>query len=302
MAIVKGSGQNFSKKPTNIGIPVVTQPKELITALALTGNGDMDENTPETLYFHVFGGVPGDIRLYIYGEEFSPFHYSELPQHNHGPGSYQSSNVNSGSTTHAHGNTFSINNTNLSHGHSYSMGSDSHRHRVWSIPNTPTALGVLLSSGSQGWYDAAPGNGHQLLENDSHSHSLTIYNNLGNHSHGISGGITNNSINSHQHAVSSGSSSNTGLVGPAALNTVAVKDYFDDLQIEVDGVDRTATLKTQAGVAKFGDGTAGHSIVTTGIELQLGSFISTPGQHKIVFSLGGSQNGGKLRYNLYLLA
>jgi len=297
MAIVKGSGQNFSKKPTNIGIPVVTQPRELITALALVGCQDIDENTPEVLYFHVFGGVPGDIRLFLYGEEFSPIHYSELPEHDHGPGSYQTGNVNAGSTSHAHGHTFSINNTNLAHIHSWSTTGGSHTHNLI-ISENSTAGDDGVDTNNEGVTSIDS----RFVQSSSHSHSGNTGSSLGNHGHGLSGGISSNSVDSHQHGVTGGLSSTKGLTGSAALNTSSVKDYFDDLQISVDGVDRTATLKGQAGVAKFGDGTSGDGIVTSGVELQLAPFISTPGQHKVTFSLGGSQNGGKLRYNLYLLA
>lgn len=289
MSVTKGSRQSFSKKGTNVSIPAVTQPRQVSGVVSLTGQANISEVVDDSLYFHVFGAVPADIRLFIYGELFNQHFYTELGQHDHGPGT-----LGTDADSHSHNISGNTNNTgNHSHNVSGNTDSDTHTHSI--------EIGVG-DNGNRIDIDGASNTTFVFgfIGNDNHSHNISgNTNNTGGHSHNISG---NTNSDNHSHSVTTGLSGTRGTV-PAAgsLNTTASKQYFDDLQIEIDGVDQTAALLAQAGLAKFGDGTNGHQIVTNGVELQLGSFINTAGQHKIRFNLGGSNNGGRLRYNLYLL-
>lgn len=290
MSYAKGSGNKFTLKRTNRNIPVITQPLEVVQAISLSGCGDISRDTPENLYFHIFGAVPSQMKLFIYGEEFNESFYTELGQHLH-PISGNTGNVSTGSTSHNHSISFTSGSTGLS------VSPSSHRHTL--LVNGLNGSDTGADGGSAGTtfvLDWPTGGGHAIEDT-----ALSV--SPSSHTHLISGNTNNVSLNTHGHALSL-NTSNTGFT-PAARTSGTARTYFNNLRISVDGVDQTATLLVQAGVASFGDGTSGHVIVTTGIEINLNPFISTAGQHKVEFSLlngDGPSNGGKIRYNLYLLA
>ena len=49
------------------------------------GHADIDLNVSEKVYIHP-GAAPTSVKLYLWGEKFSPLFYTELGQHSHGPG------------------------------------------------------------------------------------------------------------------------------------------------------------------------------------------------------------------------
>jgi hypothetical protein len=141
-----------------------------------------------------------------------------------------------------------------------------------------------------------------LTQVSNHTHAFTaVDTDLG--TPGIT--VVNNNIDSHTHGVASGSVANYGLLpGLGSLHTSGTaKQYFDSLKIYIDGVDRTVALLAYVSLVKFGDGTASHVLVTTGVELDISPYVTTLGQHKITFLLntGSPNNGGKLHYNLYTI-
>lgn len=297
MSLTKGSRQKFSKKPTDIGSPTITAPQFTSPGFSWNGAADIDENNTDTFYFHIFGNVPSNILLYIFGDKFNQAFYTELGQHSHGYGTYATGNVSTGSTSHSH-------TTNIGHSHTLSgtaVSAGSHRHGVrteFSADGWAVDIVGGSEAGSTYYYDLPDHPGYTILGYDgTHSHTLS-----GSVSYSGSPSSSTVSINTHGHGVTSGSSSDTGIIPSAgAVRTSgSPKEYFDSLKIFIDGIEQTVALKLQAGLAKFGDGTAGHIIVTNGVELSLNGFIATPGQHKIRFELGGLNNGGKVRYNLYI--
>ena len=274
MAIIKGQGQKFSKKRTDASTPAIVRPITAVSGISLQGTADIDENNAEVFYFHVFGSVPSQVLLYLYGQQFNQAFYTELPEHDHGPGTLATGNVSSGSTSHNHSGSVYIG----SHSHSAGSYSDSHSHRLM-IETDPyqrydNGVDTLnFGTGDVGYdrYVNGTAPGSTWIESDSHSHSIYVNStNLG--SQGLS--INSNSINSHGHTVTSGTTQTKG-VAPAAgsvRTSGSAKQYFDDLQITIDGVDRTVALRTQASTAKFGDGTSGHQMVVAGFELDLSEF------------------------------
>lgn len=289
MGFTKGSNQKFTKKRTSVSTPSIVKPTIEFQSLNWNGAADMDENNPEKTYFHVFGAAPTEAKLYLYGDRFNQAFYTEIGEHDHGPGTLQTGNVNVGDTTHNH-----TTDTYHRHYNNFTSGTDYHSHRLYAeVPNAGT---VDTSSDPAGYTYGSPA----LIEGESsHAHPIQGYT---DYQGSGSAASTSISLNAHQHAVASGDTDIAGI--SPAVGSVRVsgspKQYFDDLRIEIDGVDKTADLKLQAGVAKFGDGTSGHSIVTSGIELDIQSYIVTPGEHKIIFSLPGSNNGGKLRWYIYI--
>ena len=56
-------------------------PKSL--AYALEGEKDITKENPKKIYFHIRGGRPNAVTLYLKGDRFSTIYYTELGKHNH---------------------------------------------------------------------------------------------------------------------------------------------------------------------------------------------------------------------------
>lgn len=297
MSFLKGSGNKYSKRATDVGTPQIVRPSFGSGNGIWMGAADIDTNNAETFYFHIFGGVPNIATLFVYGQLFNQAFYTELGLHDHGPGTLETATAN---PDHQHDGQVVMG----SHNHTGSTGSDTHHHAVW-VGNDDSGFKIDIDddAANNAYHSNFPvdGTSRQILQDDAHSHTVTINStNLGSKS------FTTNAINGtvvHSHLVDTGETDEEGLApntGSMHLTGTA-KAYFSALKIEIDGVDRTAALLTQASLAAFGDGTSGHTIVTTGVELDISTWITSPGQHKIKFSLntGAPNNGGKVRYNLY---
>lgn len=307
MAVIKEtSGKKFSKSRTNIDVPSIARASQVAQGLSLTSSADIDTNNNENLYFHIMGALPSQIILFIYGEKFNQNFYTEIGAHNHGPGNLATGNVASGTTSHGHpGSYVSLG----SHGHPGSSLSfaGTHRHAVYTGYDGGWKIDIDGgSSGTNGYRYYFPIDNTStpiLLTDGSHIHTVTIATtNLG--SPGAT--IATASVDAHGHLVTTGITATVGLLpfSGAVHASGSARSYFNAMKIAIDGVDKTSQLLTQAALAAFGDGTAGHVLVTTGVQLDLLPFISTPGQHKVTFSLntGSPNNGGKIRYNLYTVA
>lgn len=285
--------KRFTKRSTPIDVPAVSRSQIVTTGITLTDHADIDLQNPATLYFHIFNQIPAQMKLYVWGERFHQAYYTELGIHNHTSGSFITGNVTSGTTLHNH----PVSGTSPSHGHNISTSSDTHRHFLrleFDVNDTSYHLDV---DGGSGYYS----DGNPIMGTYVHSHSGTT-STQGGFAFGSYLSVNNTSVNTHGHSVS-GTSALTGITpGAGSVRTSGMaKSYFNGMKISIDGVDQTTALLAQVALAAFGDGTSGHVIVTTGVLLDLAPFIFTPGQHKIVFSQTGVNNGGKVRYNLYLL-
>ena len=297
MSFIKGGAQKYSKRRTDSSVPAIVAPQITGTGISLTGSQDIDVNNLEILYFHVAGVAPAQTLLYVYAERFHQAFYTELGDHEHGPGTLSTDNTSINS--HQHSGSVNIS----GHGHSISIGNDSHNHRILTrVDGTDSWIDTL--GGGSPFYDryqqVSPYN--PWIEADTHNHSASTGSVTGTTSPSFSTGSVSGGSTTHDHDVDAGITSSEGITpdGASVRTSGSPKKYFDSLKIEIDGVDRTAELLIQSGLAKFGDGTSGHQLVTAGVELDITGYITVPGQHKIVFSLlSGVDNGGKVRYNLY---
>jgi len=309
MALIRNKDdKRFSKRSTDIDVPAVSRSSIITTGLALTSAADISDDNPETLYFHIFNQLPSQMTLFVWGELFNQNFYTELGQHTHAPGTLATGNVTGGTTSHAHTGNVGIG----SHGHNASSGATdpAHSHRIQMELNpfqaNDSGIDTINWSVANVGYDRfvnAPGSPNPTWiesQSISHSHSVTVgTTNLG--SPGFTTAPT--VVDTHSHNVTTGVSATTGII--PSVNSVRTsgspKTYINGMLIEINGVDQTAALLAQVALAAFGDGTSGHAIVTTGVQLDLSPFIGVPGQHKVQFIQNGVNNGGKVRYNLYLL-
>ncbi|OGF50176.1 MAG: hypothetical protein A2231_06705 [Candidatus Firestonebacteria bacterium RIFOXYA2_FULL_40_8] len=103
----------------------------------------------------------------------------------------------------------------------------------------------------------------------------------------------------HTHTVNS-----SGIV--AQQISTSQKMYFNDLKVFKDGEsipnEITAAITSRASLSKLGDGTAGHVLNSTSGTgaINITDLFSTLGQHYLVFKQSGLNQGGRLRYYIYV--
>ena len=57
-----------------------------VQAVALEGEKNLDKDNPKVVHFHVRGGAPTSVLLYLWGAKFSSLYYTELGKHHHDVG------------------------------------------------------------------------------------------------------------------------------------------------------------------------------------------------------------------------
>ena len=267
--------------------------------ISLEGEKDIDARNSKTLYFHIEGGVPDSVTLYLRGAQFSTLFYSELGNHTHAGRLAQP--------------TLTI---------------PDHRHTFQSLttstatqdPNKPVDLIART-------YDTDSDTEIRMWHSDLNDgnrrvETLTTLNpgdgpivrltNLTEHTHTIPAGQTD---------TAGGGSFGLGAVNvdavgvtdqPARTGASTALTYFDQLTVLYDGQPITAQILGQlqgndpanwpAG-AKLGDGSNTHPFVRIGtgkIDLTQLGLDFTPGEHSLTFQVSGAGNGGQIKYNLYV--
>ena len=263
-----------------------------VRGVSLEGEKDIDPANPKVLHFHVDGGYPESVQLYLRARRFSSLYYTEMGKHKH----------NAGVTTDDREIT-------LTHTHEVSdQDTDpagAHAHRIRVDVNDDFVGGPPFGLDSEDW-------------NECDFMPDTIEG-VGNHIHKLTG-IKINSKElkfTHNHTGSATVAFNgvddVAIRAPVAPQTKTMAlSYVKDLQVWLDGQDVTALVRQQlegkpgqAGKwGTLGDGTAMHEIAkpegTGEIDLlKLGVEIGL-GPHKLEFKVAGAAAGGAIQYNLYV--
>lgn len=259
-----------------------------VRTVSLEGEKDIDSANPKTLYFHVDGGYPSEVTLYLRARKFSSLYYTELGKHSHG--AQVTINPRTYDLTHDH----TIGNATTGIG-------GAHAHAIWVDVKdllVDESLHFGVDSESQGNCDWV---------ND-------IVKGVDGHSHDLKNLVVNNkTLELKIELTGSATIANQGVtdVGVRVGNKKALT-YVDDLRIFLDGQDITTLVLQQlsakpgqaASWAKLGDGSNAHAIAlpdgTGAIDLlKLGIEIGL-GQHKLEFRLNQPDVGGCVQYNLYV--
>jgi hypothetical protein len=263
-------------------VPVKPQ---VAQALALEGEKDLDKDNPKVLVFHVRGGAPEQVTLYLRGRRFASLYYTELGRHGH----IAHLTINDRSITLTHTHTASAaTQTDPAGGHGHDLLID-----VKEAEGDPR--GVDMQDVSDCAWLPDP-----IKPVGDHFHTITQLQ--------IDDWVK---VDSHNH---SGSAvvDNNGATDLSARTAVPALAHFNDLKIVLDSLDVTALVRQQLEAKPgqagkwptIGDGSAAHPFASadgTGeIDLlKLGLEIGL-GQHRLEFSVDGAGNGGTLQYNLYL--
>ena len=271
-----------------------------VRTVSLEGEKDIDSANPKALYFHIDGGYPAEVTLYLRARKFSSLHYTELGRHTH----HLKFNTAPAGEASAHSHPLDLSTMLLAE-------DGEHRHEVWAgsddgesgsldfgdddDPNSYMATGAGGERGGRGMMEVKPS---------------------GKHSHKVMAGTVPSktgdagALAAHTHVIDHDTQA-TG-VQPDARASGSALTYVDDLHVYLDGQDITQQLLQQlsakpgqaANWAKLGDGSNGHAVAspdgTGAIDLlKLGVEIGL-GQHKLEFKLLKPNVGGCVQYNLYV--
>ncbi|AGW95516.1 MULTISPECIES: DnaJ-like cysteine-rich domain-containing protein [Cupriavidus] len=88
-----------------------------VRSLSLEGEKDIDSVNPKVLYFHVDGGYPSEVTLYLRARRFSSLYYTELGKHSH----TASVTINDTSIVLTHNHTASATETDPAGGHGHNL-------------------------------------------------------------------------------------------------------------------------------------------------------------------------------------
>jgi hypothetical protein len=264
-----------------------------VRPISLEGEKDINASNPKILYFHVDGGVPDTVTLYLRGAQFSTLFYTELGQHTHNPdlkvGQIPAVPDHTHTIDQIETDTQLPNNSLDLTAKTFGNAGD-YALRLWKDDNIVTSDLTLLSS--------------LVVTNSAHSHKLKA-----GASTGAAGGIA---------AVTPDVTLTiepTGLVTPppqasGARTTGQALGYVTKLAVLYDGQDITAQILKQLNGndpanwpvnATLGDGSNTHALVVNGtgtIDLTQLGLDFTPGEHSLTFQVAAG--GGQIKYNLYV--
>jgi hypothetical protein len=308
-----------------------------VSAIALEGEKDIDEDNPKTLRFVVRGGAPSAVELYLWGGKFSSLYYTEMGKHAHAL-----SNIKVGpATTTLAAHTHSLSNHTHTIPAGTSGGAGGHGHDLWVdkgftnvLPPAAGREGTVVTWQPPGlptdspprppdWHsEYAPkgGQGPNYVKSvANHTHSVTVGPTAGASPDVTGPASAPQASESHTHTFSA-------TIDPAGSPTYNVRggaayEYLDDLRVLLDGTDITKQildrLAPKTDWAKLGDGgNPNHKLNTEGtgsIDLvEIANAIGKPigqDEHELVFKVerstserqqGKPAKGGKILYNLYV--
>jgi hypothetical protein len=255
--------------------------------IALEGEKDIDQRNAKTLYFHIDGGVPDFVTLYLRAGQFSSLYYTELGGHTHPVAITTTDTV-----------------LNLKHTHAASAGD---------TDEAPDHTHNYLTDGGErtGGIDV---NDDQVIGRTNTDQSAILP--AGKHSHKLVGLTLDDALQDapHHHDVN-GATQSAGATNQAVHSGGSALSYLNKVTVLYDGQDITAAIVTQisgaypawSGIAQLGDGTANSPLVaksngsggTGAINLDRLGLDFSPGQHSLTFKVADS-SGGQIQYNLYV--
>ena len=250
-----------------------------VTPLSLAGEKDIDEANPKILHFHVDGGFPDTVKLYLRGSQFSSLFYTELGEH-----------------THTITATTDKPQKDFKHTHEIvdfklkTTGSHQHKLRMEDEGNT--------------------------LETDTDTPEWRVEacEAAGDHDHPMETFKLNEKLDVWEHGhVITASAANTGVTDKSARTGVPTYKFLDTMKIAYitgnSSVDITADVLAQLQAvdpgswSELGDGNQGHALNQKGtpaIDLrQISGIDLGPGGHALQFSVPAN-SGGQLHFNLYV--
>jgi hypothetical protein len=261
-----------------------------VRSYALEGEKDIDEQNPKLLTFHVRGGPPSSVLLYLRAARFSSLHYTELPAHVHAID--LRTEPKEGTDDHHHDVVIGDRETAAD-------GSHAHDLRVAYFKDADGDKAVKLATSSDGSDLTALINAKAIEGGSAHSHTLA----LGTIPTSDAGGT-----GSHRHEVI-GDTESVGVAedGSGGPRGGSEHTYVNRLKIFLNGSEVTRQILSQLGGPpggwdQLGDGTSAHPLVVSGtgaIDLLRLDQTLVEGEHTLELRVD-NRSGGNVRYNLYV--
>jgi hypothetical protein len=266
-----------------------------VHAFALEGGRDIDAQHPGILRFHVRGGRPSAVILYLWGEPFTPYYYSELGNHAHSTADGKTDPTAMPSHAHDFPSQQTTTGTPDTHSHDLQV---SYPNSGWVLCTIDPTLGYPLIppvtlSPAWGWGSYQRTGPPFVIRDGSHIHTLNATTTGGpavgaaDHDHGIKGGV-------------GGSAGVTDAV--ARSNGAHAYTYVNNMVVKLDGHTITDLITgAPRNWTGLGDGTAGSPLAQLGtgpIDLIAAGLALEEGQHVLEFSV--AVGGGRVAYNLYI--
>jgi hypothetical protein len=264
---------------------------QTVRPLSLEGEKDIDRANPKVLYFHIDGGFPESVRLYLRGMPVSSLYYTELGRHTH---------VFKGSALAL----------DIGHQHEFdgvpkTKQDGVHRHS-YSVDD-PSSGGAFMIKGS---------NQNQWSRKEETNDIANPLHISGGHRHEMEPMTLKNFARVLTPTVGGINEESGCIGGPAIRQGKPALSLFKDLIIKLDGkqvteliCDQLEALPLQAGKWKLQispgdirmngsslsqtDGTGEIDLLKLGFEIGIG-------QHKLEFIVSNPDVGGQLQYNLYV--
>jgi hypothetical protein len=273
---------------------------QTVRPLSLEGEKDIGFGAAngKTLHFHIDGGFPEQVLLFLRGRLFSPIHYTEIGLHHHGLGLH--SRDAGFVSAHVHGLDLSTVKLNPA---------GEHRHEIWSASDDGESGSIDFGDADDSTQFRATGEGGVLG-----GRANMEVKPAGQHAHTIDASSVPNSkaggeVPNHRHRIE-GETDDVGMLPAVRVGTPFT--YIKDLKVILDGHDVSADicqqLRAKPGQGalwqQLGDGTDQHALCkpegSGEIDLlRLGYEIGL-GPHTLEFRVDTANVGGQLQYNLYV--
>ena len=262
-----------------------------VRSFALEGEKDLDAANPKVLAFHVRGGPPSSVLLYLRGARLSTLFYTELPEHSHAVELV--TEPEGAAAAHSHTVEIGAVTTDEGGGHSHDI----------SAPYKKDDSGdesVKLGTSTDG-SDLTDMIGARAVEAGSpHAHTFDL------------GTITSSpegSAGSHTHVITGHPTGAVGVseAGSGGPRTGSELTFVDQRKGFLNGNEITDEVLAQlggpaAGWDQLGDGSGGHPLIkkgTAAIDLLRVGQTLVEGEHTLELVVD-NQSGGNIRYNLYV--
>ena len=269
---------------------VHTSPRQLVSAskpaivrpVALHGEVEIDMHNPKQVHFHIFGGLPTSVTLYIYAAQFPTYYYTEMGNHDH-----ELEDLKSESTEAIPAHTHPLNEVVTSK-------DGTHVHDDVTVEGkveNPPARAIKLQGTSEGRFNLSDTKVDLDISGGSHTHTFPA-----DAVTGSAGEIDSFSL------TVTGTVSKTGQRKDIRISRDPLK-HIADLKVLIDGIDKTQEILDRLGWTRLGSGKEGHNLVKRGtgpIRLDLLGVDLFEGEHDILFVVDGDGNGGRILYNLYV--
>jgi hypothetical protein len=301
--VALGSGCQVGQIESGVRQYAVAAKPPITRAISLEGEKDIDSNNPKTLHFHIDGGLPNSVTLYLRAAQFSSLFYTELG-------------------THTHDDQLDAPDLKVP-AHTHKLGAITTDEATWDPTKLPAISGTCWNDAEDDairTWDSPGGQIHQVNLTAPISQTVGALLRLSNfeaHTHAVGAGQETSADGAIDQSLGIKlTPSPAGLAGPARTGAgEAPLSYVDSLKVLYDGQDITAPILTQlagndpahwptgttlgngTGISPLviqGDGTGGTGPVALD---KLGLDFS-PGQHSLKFAV--ATGGGQIQYNLYV--